>query len=396
MKLRSTVLNLVVFFFLGFFLTACGGGGGESKAGGGTSGGGTNNNFRGALISSKLVGEKNANYLTPYAVKAYKIVYNTIDVNGNKINASGLLAIPQKSRSAKSSLLSYQHGTIFLNRQAPSISQSTTVAIMRFAGTGYVISAADYIGYGESTGQIHPYMHASSLASASVDMLRASKSFLQSKNIHLDNKLFLAGYSEGGYATLALQKSLQENHANEFTVTASAAGAGAYDLSETAKTFANKTRNEKPAYINFILKAYDTIYSLNSVSDMFQPQYVNVVNSVFDGNHSSGTINGKLAKETSELYQANFLEALRGNGEHVLKAKLKLNDIYDWTPTAPTRFFHSPNDEIVPYANSQKAFDTMRANGASHVSLGDCSLNTHVDCALPYLFDTQHFFSRYK
>jgi len=129
---------------------------------------------------------------------------------------------------------------------------------------------------------------------------------------------------------------------------------------------------------------------------MFQSQYVNVVNSVFDANHSSGTINDKLAKDTNELYQAEFLEALRGNGEHVLKAKLRLNDIYDWTPTAPTRFFHSPNDEIVPYANSQKAFDTMRVNGASHVSLGDCSLNTHVDCALPYLFDTQHFFSRYK
>jgi len=79
MKLRSTVLNLFIFFFLGFFLTACGGGG--------TKAGGSANNFRGTLISSKKVGEKNANYLIPYAVKAYKIVYHTIDVNGNKIKA---------------------------------------------------------------------------------------------------------------------------------------------------------------------------------------------------------------------------------------------------------------------------------------------------------------------
>jgi len=388
MKLRSTVLNLFILFFLGFFVTACGGGGG-------TKAGGSANNFRGILISSKKVGEKDSNFLIPYAVKAYKIVYHTIDVNGNKIKASGLLAIPQKAPSAKSSLLSYQHGTIFLDRQAPSISQSTINTIMRFAGTGYVISAADYIGYGESKGRIHPYMHASSLASASVDMLRASKAFLQSKNIHLNNKLFLAGYSEGGYATLALQKSLQENYANEFTVTASAAGAGAYDLTETAKTFADKTRNEKPAYVSFLLKSYDTIYALNSVNSMFQPQYVNVVNSVFDGNHSSGTINAKLAKDTNKLLKPDFLQALRGSGDHKIKSKLALNNIYDWKPTAPTRFFHSPHDEIVPYANSQKAFDTMRANGASNVSLGDCSLNTHVNCALPYFYDTQHFFSKY-
>jgi len=386
MKIRFIFLYLLVFLFL----NACGGGG-SAKLG---SGGEDPNNYRGTLINSELVGTKSGNFLIPYDVKAYKIIYSTIDVNGNKIKASGLLGVPQKAKSAKSPLLSYQHGTNFLNKNAPSNSSSTADAIMRFAGTGYVISAADYIGYGESKGQIHPYIHAETLASASIDMIRASKQFLQSQNIHINSQLFLAGYSEGGYATLALQKAIQEKHANEFRVTASAAGAGPYDLTETAKIMANKATNNSPAYMSFLLKAYDSIYALNKISEMYQSQYVNVINTSFDGTHSSRDINNQLSSNTEELFEPSFLEALRGTGTHILKDKLALNNLYNWKPTAPTRLFHGSNDEIVPYSNSQKALETMRANGAT-ISLGDCSLNTHVQCAFPYAIDARNFFNKY-
>ena len=389
MKIHFLIVNLLALFLL----SACGGG-----ENGFTPAGENPDDYRGTLLSSKLVGTKSATFLIPYSVKAYKIIYNTIDVNGNKITASGLLGIPQKANAAKSPLLSYQHGTIFLDKQAPSISSSSANAIMTFAGTGYIISAPDFIGYGESAGQIHPYIHANSLASASLDMIKASKVFLQKNNIRTNNQLFLAGYSEGGYATLALQKAIQKNNANtagEFTVTASAAGAGPYDLTETTKILANKATNENPAYMSFLLKAYDTIYNLNKISDIYQAQYNNAINTVFDGNHSSSTINNSLTTTTENLFKPTFLEALRGAGDHIIKEKLALNNIYDWKPTAPTRFYHSPNDEVVPYSNSQKALATMRANGATNIDLGDCFLNTHVQCAIPYVIDTLSFFDNY-
>ena len=40
------------------------------------------------------------------------------------------------------------------------------------------------------------------------------------------DELFLLGYSEGGYATMALHRELQQFHSDEFTVTASAPMAG--------------------------------------------------------------------------------------------------------------------------------------------------------------------------
>lgn len=386
MKLHLKFLILITFFFL----TSCGGG---KK---GTISGTENpNNYRGTLISFLQIGSKNATFLRPYSVKAYKIVYYTIGINGNKTKASGLLSIPQKNTGEKSPIISYQHGTIFLNEQAPSISSTSVNAIMTLAGMGYIVSAPDFLGYGESSGQIHPYIHADSLSSASIDMLRASKSFLRSNSINTNRQLFLTGYSEGGYATLALQKAIQENHSGEFSVTASAAGAGPFDLTETSVTMANKVTNEHPAYMSFLLKAYDTVYGLNKIPDMYQPQYVNAVNTLFDGNNSGNTITNSLTTTTADLFTPIFLEALKGTEQHIIKEKLALNNIYDWKPIVPTRFYHGPNDEVVPYSNSQKALSTMRNNGATEVSLGDCFLNTHVKCAIPYVLDTLNFFNKY-
>ena len=380
--------NLILTLF--FFLTACGG---EKN----TLPPGKENpdKYRGTFISSQLIGTKNGTFLIPYSVKAYKITYYTIGIDGDKTKASGLLSIPQKDFGEKSPLISYQHGTIFQNKQAPSISSTSANAIMTLAGTGYIVSAPDYLGYGESHGKIHPYIHADSLSSASIDMLKASKTLLRASNIQLNHQLFLAGYSEGGYATLALQKAIQENNTGEFNVTASAAGAGPFDLTETSITLANKVTNERPAYMSFLLKAYDSVYNLNKITDMYQPQYVDAVNTLFDGNNSGNTITNSLTTTTNKLFKPAFLEALQGNGSHIIKEKLALNNIYNWRPVAPTRLFHGPKDEVVPYSNAQKALSSMRANGAPNVSLRDCFLNTHVKCAIPYIIDTLHFFDTY-
>ena len=376
---------VVILFPFIMLLNACGGGSSDAVS---------TIQKRGDLVSSKLI-TSTQSVLLPYRVDAYRIVYNTVDTNNEIVKASGLLSLPEKSTTEKSPILSYQHGTIFLDSQAPSNNASSIQAITTLSGTGYIVSAPDFIGYGESSSKIHPYLHGDSLASASVDMLIASKTFLSSKNVQTNSQLFLAGYSEGGYATLALQKAIQEKFTSEFTTTASAAGAGPFDLSTTAQTLANQTTNDDPSYMSFVLKAYDSVYALGKVTEMYQTQYRDIINTHFDGKHSGSEIDSKLSHTTSELFEASFLNALQGTGSHVFKEKLALNNIYDWKPDVPTRFYHGPNDEIVPYSNATKALQSMQSNGASSVSLGDCPFNTHVECAFPYVLDALNFFSTY-
>jgi len=132
---------------------------------------------------------------------------------------------------------------------------------------------------------------------------------------------------------------------------------------------------------------------------MYQPQYVNTINTFFDGTHSTSAINNSLSKTTADLFNKSFLNSLQNDSNNqageALKEKLRLNDLYDWKPNAPTRFYHGPGDETVPYINSQKSFNTMNANGATDVSLKDCPLNDHVLCAIPYILDTLDFFNAY-
>jgi hypothetical protein len=389
-----TLYKQTLVFILMVFIAACGGGGSSLAP---PANGGNNppaqSLQRGQLLGFSLL--SSGSRPITYTVKTYKIVYASSDVNQHIIRASGLLAIPQKAPGEKSPLLSYQHGTTFLNKDAPTLSASTIKGINTLSSTGYIVSAPDYLGYGESAAIMHPYMHADSLASASLDMLRASKTFLKNNNIGINQQLFLSGYSEGGYATIALQKAIQEKHADEFKVSASSAGAGPYDLTGTARILANKVRNQKPSYMSFLIKAYNDIYQLNDISGMYQPPYVNVINNAFDGKHSGGTIDRSLNPLTAELFKPEFLKALQGNGNHALLERLAENNLYDWKPESPTRFFHSPHDETVPYANTTKAVETMRNHGAQNISLSDCFLRTHVSCAPLYVIDTVAYFSRY-
>jgi pimeloyl-ACP methyl ester carboxylesterase len=86
------------------------------------------------------------------------------------------------------------------------------------AGLGYIAVLPDYIGYGDSTAKLHPYLHASTLASATVDMNRAARTFLALPDINMarNGQFFLTGYSEGGYATLATQRPMQQSLALSF------------------------------------------------------------------------------------------------------------------------------------------------------------------------------------
>ncbi|UOQ73602.1 alpha/beta hydrolase family protein [Hymenobacter cellulosilyticus] len=197
----------------------------------------------------------------------YRLTYTTLDNSGKSITASGALLVPVSTQAMP--LLSYQHGTIRPDDEGRAPSYYTTSsevysAVSVLASTGYIVSAPDYIGYGASKNLPHPYEHAASLASASLDMLRAAREFAAKEKVALNSKNFLLGYSEGGYATLALHKLIEEKAATEFTVTASAPGAGAYHKTAFADYIlkSNEPLNFLSTYV-WVLDTYNRTYGLN-------------------------------------------------------------------------------------------------------------------------------------
>ena len=318
-----------------------------------------------------------------YGVDLYRIVYRTVDAQGEEATASGALAVPQ--RDEPSPLLSYQHGTLIEKDRAPSQSGPDIIALS-LSADGYLTALPDYLGLGESPG-LHPYLHAASLATATVDFLRAARRFAEREGIALNGQLFLTGYSEGGYATMAAHRALQEAYAGEFDVTASAPLAGPYDLSgSTVDLFLEEEPYPSPFYLPFLVFAYDDVYGLfESPAEVFAEPYADTLAALVDGQHTSSEINAVMPPVPQEVLRPDFLEAFASDPEHPLRQALRANDVYDWTPQAPLRMLHCVGDDQVPFANAEVALARFEERGAPDVSLVPLEEGGHVECAGPAL-----------
>ena len=333
----------------------------------------------------------------------YKLTYETPDAAGDLVHASGLVCLPTTGSSNRP-VISYQHGTIFLDSDAPSHLASFEGLIgAALAGLGFISVLPDYLGYGDTAGMLHPYLHAETLASTTVNMNRAARAFFSDASINASSngQLFLAGYSEGGYATLATQRLMEQSLSAEFPVTASAPGAGPYDLTGTAAYVVALPNQVEPAFTAFILKVYDTLYNEPSQVDYyFSPTYLAAISTIFSGAYNESQVSSALGGPgvaTTTLLNPVFVSSYLGSGEASIKSHIAENDRYNWALAVPTRLFHGTGDDIVPYANATTAQQVMTNNGSTTVTIVNCDAGalpaTHDNCAIPFAVDVATFFA---
>lgn len=355
------------------------------------------------LLKSSLIGEFSEQQLRSrytgissvlqvfiqHGIKVYRIEYATTNTDGKAATASGALLVPDLTTPAP--LLSMQHGTIGSDAEAPSYFGSGSEAYTFgsvFASQGYIVAAPDYVGYGASKTLPHPYEQRNGLATASLDMLRATREFLAEKTINWDRRLFLAGYSEGGYATMALQKKIEEETTGEFNLVASSCGAGAYDKPAFMRQIINQ-RTSGIASINklyvWVLLTYDRIYGLNRpMTYYFKEPYAARV--AADGRNA--VINVSL----DEAFTDSFKKAINDGTDTDFLTAVRDNDIHDWKPRTPTRLYHGDADNTVLFLNSQNAYDAMQKRGATSVLLYRLPGRNHATGILDFITGTYSFF----
>ncbi|CAE6744035.1 alpha/beta hydrolase family protein [Paraburkholderia haematera] len=208
-----------------------------------------------AAFSKLLASNASGQQLTQIAgapacsVEIVSFRYRTIGGAGEPATASGALMIPG-GRSATCSgprpLMLYAHGTTaYRNYNIADITQTDpgngdgagegiSVAAM-YAAQGYIVVATNYAGYAGSDLTYHPYLNADQQSADVIDSLRAARVALSDvkpeRRARENGKLFVTGYSQGGFVALATHRALQ---AAGVKVTASAPGSGPYALAATA------------------------------------------------------------------------------------------------------------------------------------------------------------------
>lgn len=320
-----------------------------------------------------------------YDVEFFRFVYKT-SFKGNQIQASGLLGIP-KNMPTTPSILSAQHGTMFKAEEAPSNFPSTFTGFELFAAGGYVTLIPDFIGYGVSKNIPHPYYDQQYSGLAVIDMIKAVKYYLLNEKIASSNRLFLVGYSEGGYVTMAAQKEIETNTAHQLAVTAAAAGAGGYDLTGMLSAIANTPNYSAPSYLSLLINAYNKTYDWNRPNtDFFKQPYADKIPSLLNGTKSRGEIDVQLNTSPTALFNPVFYANLvSASGEVALKQKLTANSFLEWTPKGALRLFHGTADEAVYYQTSVTTFNKFKANGATNVEFFTIQNGTHESSIQPML-----------
>lgn len=318
-----------------------------------------------------------------FNVNIYKVIYNTVSFDSSATTASGALLLPVNP-PCNLPLVSYQHGTETLKLNVPSHLGGELPVGVALSSDGYAACLPDYIGLGDNPVQYHPYLHAQSEATATIDMIRASRELIDSLGFGLNGQLFLAGYSQGGHATLAAQKIMEEQLPSEFTITASLPMSGPYDLSGSqARVIEVDSVFSASVYLPYIIFAYDEVYNLwPADSDVLISPYDVTLRPLFNGQFNLLQINNQLPPIPNDILQPLLLDSFINDSNHYVRQALRENDLTDWTPVSPTKIMYCTADEQVVYQNSIVAYNKFIQNGSTSVQLINSGATlSHLLCA---------------
>ncbi len=356
------------------------------------------------LVSAEIIDDINASTMLLYVrggidenasnafgYKAVKITYNTKGQNDENILASGLLVIPtatpeyQAYRAAMGmapfsvSMIGENHGTIFTNAEAPTNTEvpngapDNSLAVLMTGYAGFASVMPDYIGYGVSNDENHPYILKKASARDSLDMIRASVRYMTDSNVVFNSQLYISGYSEGGYVAMALAQEIEENAKNEFNLMAVAPMAGPYIVTAFGDAILKSDANMSvPAFMAYTADSYSNAYDDLTLEEMILDEKEPAFDGLFDGSNNLMMIQMKLGlplgAPTLALYEADFVSDYESTPEHKLRLMFAENIVGNWAAKSKINLIHCSNDDVIPVGMAYGVEQMLDGYGAQSVT----------------------------
>jgi acetyl esterase/lipase len=221
------------------------------------------------------------------AISDYYFEYMTVGAKGEPVSASGAIYVPSGADAACTGsrpVVLYAHGTsvekAFDMSNLRANSEASLVAAT-YAAQGYIVVAPNYAGYGTSTLPYHPFLNADQQAKDVIDSLRAARKAFPAIGAAASDKLFLTGYSQGGFVAMAALREIQANHASEFKVTAIGGLSAPYATSYIVDgVFAGA-----PYFFPFASSSWQTAYGdlYASPADIYESPFYTWIESLMPG-----------------------------------------------------------------------------------------------------------------
>ena len=301
-------------------------------------------------------------------VDIYKVIYKTT-VSGKTINASGLVCVPPEQ--GEYPVICFQNGTNTVNAYAPSeyVFNPVYQLIEIVASMGYIVVIPDYPGFGESADIPHPYLIAEPTIRSIIDMLYAVKEISPDKlsGASVKDELYLIGYSQGGWATLAVHKAIEQDYSADFNLKGSVCGAGPYNLNLLFQGMTSVASYPMPVYIGYIINAYSEYNQFtNKVSDILNEPYASRLSTLYKGTLTSEEINNQLTTSIPDLFTADFLSGFESDAKFSsIRHALEVNSVSAWNTSVPLFLIHGGADTSVNPLSTENIYTAMIGKGTS-------------------------------
>ena len=281
-------------------------------------------------------------------VDCREILYDSMDDRGDPRHYSGrvfLPAPPFRRDPLGVPLVVFVHATAGTTAEMHLYNRGTEAWVGAMAALihHFAVAMPDLPGHGKDPSlRPHPYFHAKSLAYSVLDMIEpALAALLNTPSLRWDGRLFIAGYSAGGFAAMAAVKELHTNpRYRETPLTAAACMAAPFQLSETVRANLREGAHyPRPDIYASLFRAYHDLYPRAGI---FSPEHAHDSHWVHAEFHSPAWPNTEAGRAMRE------------------------NDLVGgWHPRFPILLAASPQDELVPWKNTQAILASWRQLGCS-------------------------------
>lgn len=373
------------------------------------------------LLGGNAIGKEllSLAYTPKCGVDVYQLTYETVGGKGESAKASGALMVPTGTDSGCTGprpIVAYAHGTnadktfnIAMLQNSNAFEGVLMAAV--FASRGYIVVAPNYAGYDTSDLPYHPYLNADQQSKEMIDVVTAARSALpvaSATSVTDSSKLFVTGYSQGGFVAMAAHKAMQ---AAGMAVTASAPMSGPYALEAFGDAiFSGEVNTSGPLNLALITSSYQNAYGnlYSQPTDIFEAQYAPTIVSLLPSATPITTIysNNQLTQDVlfsstppapefaaqtpatqpatlapvfamgfgspnlvTNSYRLAYLRDAQAQPDggfpavttglpaaaptNTLRQDLKTNDLRNWAPTAPVLLCGGGNDPTSFFLNTQ-------------------------------------------
>lgn len=327
------------------------------------------------------------------------ITYWSVDAHNNPIKLSAKLYY--KNNKNVEFVMINCHPTITHNAGCPSGTEPQMDVVKYMISEGALVVCPDYIGFGETSSTVHPYMCATLTGRNVLDAYKAAIEYVKTtggRKINSNYYTINVGYSQGGATALAFQRYLETQATDAdrklVNLRGSVCGAGPYDQNIVFDVYENKDGKgfatlDYPIYLLYVLQGHkqafgETTMRKLELEECFTPDFwaacqgdngfLNLLNkketNVDDLNKAVkeagfttfySIINADYANRDSKVYRT------------IHKTLEQSNLLADgWTPKTPIIFYHDQagHDIVVPYACTEAAL-TRFAGHCSYVDAID-------------------------